>query len=477
MLDNIEKDVAEFLGLHGIFAGAGGVLVAVSGGADSICLLHILKTLQNEGFLHAELVCAHVNHRLRGQASDADERFVVGYAGTLGLPVVTRTVDVPTHARTRKLSIETAGRQLRLAVLAEIARDRGCAWVATGHHKDDNAETLIHRLRRGTGFRGLAGIRPIRPLGDHLWLARPLLCVTRDRIVRYLRERALPWREDHTNSDTEYMRNYIRHRMLPLLQQDSQGCLIEELSNLAMSAGRLCDQIHRRVEEAWDAMAHSDENKIRIDATGLALLPEMVAVELVRQTLVKLGSGERDLTERHYGNILRLARQRMPGKAICLPGGFSARYESGQVVLRRGVGSSNAVHGTSLAIPIPGRSRFCGCWINAKILDRDEIDMRGITRDKGPFTEYMDWDRVKPPLIVRPRMTGDRFEPFGLGAVKKVGKFLTTEKVPRELRERTLVFADREKILWVCPIRIAESVRITDGTRHVLKLTVGGEDE
>jgi tRNA(Ile)-lysidine synthase len=485
-LDNIEKKVAEFLRLHGIFAGTGGVLIAVSGGADSICLLHVLKTLRDERFLEAKLVCAHINHQLRGQASDVDQCFVSECAGALGLPVVARSVDVPACARTHKLSIETAARQLRLAALAEIARDQGCSWVATGHHKNDNAETVIQRLRRGTGFRGLAGIRPIRPLDDDLRFARPLLCATHDEILHYLHKHALQWREDHTNADTVYMRNYIRHRMLPLLQQDSQACLVEELSELAMSAGRLYDRVRRQAEEAWNTMAHRDEDKIGIDATGLALLPEPVAIELIRRTLVSLGAGERDLTERHYGNILRLARRRAINEAVCLPGGFSVRYESGQVVLRHSSGTRRAihsyaavggtgVHGTPYTLTIPGRTRFCGYEINAEILDRDKVDMRRIAGDKGPFTEYLDWDRVKPPVIVRPRQPGDRFEPLGLGSVKKVGKFLTTAKVSRKLRERAILFADRERILWVCPIRIAGPVRITDRTQRVLKLTVGGE--
>ncbi|MEN6576318.1 MAG: tRNA lysidine(34) synthetase TilS [Phycisphaerales bacterium] len=485
MSDGMEKKVADYLRLYRIFAGAGGALVAVSGGADSICLLHLLKTLQDEGLFQARLVCAHINHRLRGQASNADEQFVIERAGALGLSVVTRAVDVPAHAEMHRLSIETAGRQLRLDALAEIAHGQGCSWVATGHHKDDNAETVIHRLRRGTGFRGLAGIRPIRPLGDDQWLARPLLCVTRDEIVRYLREHALRWREDHTNTDTAYMRNYIRHKLLPLLQQESQTCLVEGLSDLASSAGRLYDRIRQEVEKTRAAITRRGDDVVRIDATELALLPELVAIELIRQTLVSLGSGERNLTEHHYRNTLRLARRRATNGAVSLPGGFYARYESGQVVLIRGTRRPLHIqdaargisgHCTPSIVAIPGRTQFCGYEIDTKILDREESDMHAIASDKGPFAEYMDWDRVKPPVVVRPRLPGDRFEPLGLGAAKKVGKFLTTAKVPRDLRERTIIVADQEKILWVCPIRIAEPVRITDKTQRVLKLTVAGRD-
>ncbi|MBP7050563.1 MAG: tRNA lysidine(34) synthetase TilS [Phycisphaerae bacterium] len=470
----MEEKVAGFLSLHGIFAGAARVLVAISGGADSICLLHLLAKLRSKGTLPASLVCAHVNHRLRGLSSDADERFVAEFACNLGVRIVTRAVDVRGHAGEHRLSVETAARELRLAALAEIAREHDCSWVAAGHQKDDNAETLLHRLRRGTGFRGLAGIRPVRSFGDGLWLARPLLCVTRDEVVRYLRKHGLAWREDLTNADIAYTRNYIRHRLLPSLQRESPSPLVEGLSELAFSAARLYNRIEREATAAWAAMASPGNHSVRIDATGLALLPQPVAIELVRRALVSLGSGERDLTERHYGNILGLAGQRTIHERIALPDGFSVRYESGTLLVARqqlasGDGSAHT-HGAPAELNIPGTTRFCDWEITARILERDGIDVRQVTKDKSSFTECLDWDRVKPPVLVRPRQTGDRFEPLGLGATKKVGKFLTTAKVPHELRRQTTILTDQEKILWVCPIRIAQSVKVTERTQRILAL-------
>jgi tRNA(Ile)-lysidine synthase len=415
---------------------------------------------------------------LRGQASDADERFVVEQANGLGLPVVTRAVDVREHARMHKLSIETAGRHLRLAALGDIAREHGCSWIAAGHQKNDNAETVLHRLRRGTGFRGLAGIRPVRELANNLWLARPLLCVTREQIVRYLRERGMPWREDHTNVDIAYTRNYIRHKLLPLLQQESRASLVEELADLAASAGRLYDRIQREAQEAWDAIVQTGGDEARIDALGLASRPELVAVELVRRALVSLGGGERDLTEHHYRGVLELARRQAAGMGVSLPGGLMAESTSGQIVCRvcrahqESVRGEDGVHGIPYVLTIPGQTRFVGYEIDARVLGRDEVDATKIAGDKSPFCEYLDWDQIRPPVVVRPRQRGDRFRPLGLDAEKKVGKFLTTAKVPREMRERAIVFADREKILWVCPVRIAESVKITDGTQSILELTV-----
>jgi tRNA(Ile)-lysidine synthase len=470
MPDRLEETVADFLHRQGLFAGAGGILLAVSGGADSVALLYVLTTLKARGRLEPNLVCAHINHQLRGPASDADEQFVVERAHQLGVPVVARTVDVRAHAQAHKLSLETAARQLRLANLAEIARGHGCTWVSTGHQKNDNAETVIHRLVRGTGFHGLAGIRPMRSFGD-LRLASPLLCVTRSEIVQYLHRHDLRWREDQTNADLAYTRNYIRHKLLPLLQQEAQGCLVEELSDLAAAAARLHDRVERETEEAWTRLVQSTANEIIIDASGLARLPEPVAVELVRQALVRLAVGESDLTQTHYANILQVARKSVRGKRVALPHGFLARRESNQIIISAGQPARRVGLAPPPAAPtplaVPGETQFAGHTIETRILHAARI-----AGDKGPFVEYLDLDQATPPLVVRPRRPGDRFQPLGMPAEKKVGKFLTTAKVPQELRDQILIFADREKIVWVCPVRLSERVKITEGTRRVLRLTV-----
>jgi len=470
--EEIEQRVGEFIRLYGLFAKGGRILLAVSGGADSIALLHVLTALQGQGRLAVEFVCAHINHRLRAAESDADERFVVEEATRLHLPAAVRSVEVQTFARTHRLSLETAGRQLRLARLSEIAREQGCTWIATGHQKNDNAETVLHRLQRGTGFRGLAGIRPVRRLDDDLRLARPLLCVTREEIVRYLDEHDLRWREDRTNTDATYTRNFIRHRLLPLLQRESRTPIVEELSQLAIAAGKLYDRIRREAERAWDTIVQVDGNEIRIDASGLASLPELVAIELIRRALVSVGCGERDLTEYHYRGVLQSAREGAAGKGRSLPGGFAARYESGRIVLHKARQREDSVQGAPCMLGIPGRTQFDRYEINARILPRDEVDPAQFGRDKDPFTEYLDWERLRPPVIVRPRGAGDRFQPLGLDSMTKVGKFLTAARTPRDVRERVVVFADREKIIWVCPVRIAEPVKVTEGTRQVLALMV-----
>jgi tRNA(Ile)-lysidine synthase len=475
MPDQLEEKVAEFIRRHGLFAGAGGILLAVSGGADSIALLHILVALRTQGWIEPDLVCAHINHQLRGPASDADEQFVIEQASQLGVPVVSRAVDVRGCARTHGLSIETAARQLRLTNLGEIAQSRQCTWVCTGHQRNDNAETVLHRLWRGTGLRGLAGIRPVRWVGN-LRLASPLLCVTRQEIVQYLQRRQRRWREDQTNADIAYTRNYIRHRLLPLLQQEAQGCLVEELSELAASALKLRDRVEREAEEAWSKFVEPGDGKVMIHALGMASLPEPVAVELIRKALQSMAAGESDMAQAHYRGILQLARRNVGGKEVSLPNGLFARREGEQVILsperpacRVGLAPPNS---DSTTLPTPGTIRCAGHEIEARVLQRNEMDTTGIGGDKSRFVEYLDLDRVSQPVVVRTRRPGDRFQPLGMTAEKKIGKFLTTAKTPHDLREQILIFADREKIVWVCPIRISEQAKVTQCTQHILQLIV-----
>jgi tRNA(Ile)-lysidine synthase len=473
IVEPFEDKVAAFIEANRLFAEDERILLAVSGGADSTALLHVMRKLHSDGIISGRLVCAHVNHQLRGWESDTDETFVTEQAEGLGLPVTSKRVDIQAYAAEHRLSTETAGRQVRLACLAEIAQVQGCLWVATGHQKDDNAETVIQRLRRGTGFRGLAGIWPVRPLANELRLARPLLGCTRAEIITYLRAKNLRWREDHTNTDCAYTRNYVRHRLLPALQSQSAGSLADAITELAVSAQRLHQRVGEQAKRAASTSVRYKNNTVSVEMKALAALPQIVAVELIRLQLPKLGCGERNLTRRHYEGLLRLASQSTGKHALTLPDSLSVRSERGDLVLQRRQPTTGPEEGNQdTVVDVPGTTPFAGHTVEARILSRVEIETAKIRRDKNPFVEYLDLDRVGRPLLVRRRQLGDRFRPLGLAGEKKVGKFLTAARVPDDAREDVLVFDDGEKIVWVCPARISEHVKVTEKTRRILMLSI-----
>ncbi len=478
MLLKFEQKVADFIRANELFGSADKALLAVSGGADSTALLYAMQSLSSENIFGAELLCAHINHQLRGAQADLDEDFVIAQAARLKLAITTRRVDVLDFAGSNKLSIETAARELRIKNLIEIARANNCDYVTTAHQKNDNAETVLQRLTRGTGSRGLGGIWPMRVFADEFKFVRPLLCVRRDEIIEYLEQRNLKWRDDHTNADCAYRRNYIRHRLLPALQQDCNGSLVEQLSELSESARRFYKLICGRADEVWPKVADCAAEKVTLDLKILLTQPKPVMVELVRKSLTVLGCGERNLTQHHYERILQLAEQNVSGRKIDLPGEFVAGAEYGNLIFSRPQ-KSEIRNLTSVLYPlpsvvleIPGQTRFDRYLIEATILEADEEEFETFKAEKTNFIERFDFAKIKQPLVVRFRKPGDRFVPLGLDKEKKVGKFLTAARVLQKVRKKLLIVADSEKIIWLWSIRIGEKAKVTSGTRKILQLQI-----
>ena len=483
MLSEFENKVADFIKADVLCESADRILLAVSGGADSTALMYAMTALKAEGVLSAELMCAHINHQLRAEQAERDEDFVVAQAGELGLPVTTKRVDVRGFARRNKLSIETAARKLRFESLIDIAKANNCKWVATGHQKNDNAETVLHRLLRGTGFRGLGGIVAVRVFDEDIKFVRPLLCVGRDEIVEYLKERNLNWRTDHTNYDCTYRRNYIRHRLIPALQLDCAGSVVEELFELSRSAQRFYSLVCSHAEKAWARNAEYENENVKLDLRKFLTQPPAVRVELIRRSLAAIGSGEGDLTQGHFQRMLQLAEGKIGGKRIELPGGFVVGYEYGKLVFARTKKLETEERTSeSVKIDVPGRTRFGGYLVEATVLEADgeafeklKLDSclrRNDREERLEFVEWFDLEKLKLPLVVRFRRAGDRFWPLGLAGEKRVGKFLTAAKIPQEIRKKMLVVADAEKTIWLWPIRISEETKITSGTRNILQMQI-----
>jgi tRNA(Ile)-lysidine synthase len=474
MLSEFEKKVAGFIEAEGLFKPAEKVLLAVSGGADSTALLYAMQALKTENILNADFACAHINHQLRGDESDGDEEFVAAQARKLNLLITIRRLNVADFAHKNKLSIETAARKLRIESLLNIAKVNNCDRIATAHQKNDNAETVLQRLARGTGFRGLCGIWPMRGFDGGVSFIRPLLCVGRDEIIDYLKKRNLKWRIDRTNQDCKYRRNFIRHRLLPQLQQKFDGSVAEELFELSQRMRKFYSLVCSCADKLWPKLADCTGERVVLDLKGFSGQPKPVKVELVRRSLTAIGSGEGDLTQRHYEKILELAQQNVGGKKIELPDGFIVYREYRNLIFSRFEQEQQSDGKISKSIRVPGQTRFGKYLIKAAILDAGGLmlDARRRRKSKIELIERFDFDKVKLPLVVRPRRTGDKFWPLGLAGEKRVGKFLTAAKVPQELRERTLIVTDSEKIIWLWPIRMCEQAKITGKTQKILQLQI-----
>ena len=371
-------------------------------------------------------------------------------------------------------------RQARGAMenLLDIARENGCSHLVAGHQKNDNAETVIHRMLRGTGFRGLAGIWPIRKFQDNISFFRPLLCVTREEIIQYLKQRNITWHEDYTNAEFIYTRNHIRHILLPDLQKKCENSLIEQLNELSQKAVSLYKKICMNADSLWPEVSVSENDRISLKRNALSIQLQPVQLELIRRALISLDCGERDLTSEHYERILKLIKQGYTGQTIQLPNGFDVYVEYKYLIfINRRMGlvlqsSSNLDISQNTNITIQSTTTFNEFTIETSILEKDKVDFKKFLESKTPETEWFDLDKIKEPLIVRLRKDGDRFAPFGQKKEKKIGKFLTAQHISEEARSKILVITDSEKIIWLCPIRTSDQTKVTPETQKILQLKI-----
>jgi tRNA(Ile)-lysidine synthase len=322
-----------FLKRHAL-TGARGV-VAVSGGPDSVALAHVLVRILKQGDL-AGLVFAHVNHRLRGTDSDADERFVQSLPDlwhARDVPVFTQQADVAAFAQSEKMNLEEAGRRIRYAYFGEIARQTGAAWVATGHSADDQAETVLLRLLRGAGIKGLCAIPAVRPLEGNILLVRPWLDVRRAQVLAYLAQHQTAYREDASNQDPRFLRNRVRRDLLPLLEQ-YQPAFKDLLCRLAAQARESQDLLDALAEDLGQRAERPRAGAVLVfDAAILAGAAPIVAREMFRRVWTREGWPQGDMTAADWTRLVELASD--TGTAHDLPGGVHVVRMGRVLQLRR----------------------------------------------------------------------------------------------------------------------------------------------
>lgn len=444
----------------------GRVAVALSGGPDSVALLHLLRALERRG----ELVvagAAHFNHQLRGAASDEDEAFCRELAAELRVPLEVGSADVRTEARLAKRSIEDAARRLRYEFLASAAHQLGAAAVAIGHSRDDQAETFLLRLLRGAGTRGLGSIRPKAGI-----MIRPLLEVSRAELRQFAADEGLTFREDATNADVAIPRNRIRHELLPYLEREFSPGIAEVLAREAALAQVDEDKLEAEAIENASSIVLSDTASSRIDARELVSLHPALASRVARRALQHM-AGERFVGFEHVHRFLTFVRSAAAGQAMSLPGQQAVHHGS-TVLLRPEPDRSGTVSNLQrLSLPVPGEV----------VLDRPGIAVSARWTDGGPASGPGDSvmiQGVTGALAVRFRYPGDRFQPPGLGGrSKKLQDYLVDRKVARAERDSLpLVVDDADRIVWVVGHGVAEGVRAAAPSPGVILLKVrrlGGE--
>lgn len=445
------------------------VLAAVSGGADSMAMLVALHRLRDRmGF---QLVCGHVNHLLRGSESDDDETFVRRQAQRLGVPYISQRHDVRIYARQHSLSIETAARDLRLAALEQMARQTNSRIIATAHHKDDQAETLVFRLLRGTAFAGLAGIRA-NVHRNGLRFIRPMLCLNRSAIEQVCRDNQIPWQEDCSNRQLDYTRNWIRHRLLPYLNRQSQTNLTEPLCRLGESACQMQLRLDAAVDIVWrQSLIEQSHDHLAFSASVLSAVNPFIAGQLLRRVYEALSCGQRDLTVRHYDTFCGFLAGSRPNK-IELPGGCRIQRQTDRILFSTSARKPPLLPNTPIQIPQSGCVAF-GKWrICCQIFALQAGRMEAFIALKDPHCQWFDAEQVALPLTARARKAGDRFVPYGMTAPKRVCKFLTESQTDQSLRKQAFILSSPAGILWLAPLRRSDTAPVTSRTKTILEIRI-----
>jgi tRNA(Ile)-lysidine synthase len=444
------------------------VLVALSGGADSVSMLFLLRELEAAGDLALAGV-GHLNHQLRGAAADEDEVFCAALAARLGLPFRSSRVDVGGLARDTGRSIEDAARGARYTFLAAAAAELGADLVAVGHTRDDQAETFLLRLVRGAGARGLSGIRPRAGR-----VIRPLLDVRREDLRAYLRDRGERFREDTSNADVTIPRNRVRHELLPYLEKDFSPGIVDVLARESALARHDEEFLNQQAIDLTARIVLTDEaGTVRIARRTLRDAPKALALRVALGVLERQAAG-RAVGFQHAERLLQLADDG-PDTSVSLPGQQAARSGDGIVVRAcpPKPRSGEDGNGFAFSLSIPGEVQLAPQRVTvcAEKLPGPAARLR---QWKGRESEVgVAPDAVQLPLAVRSRRPGDRFRPLGAPGVRKLQDFLVDRKVPRVERDTLpLVVDGNDRIVWVVGQSVAEDFRVTDPSRGVLLLKV-----
>jgi tRNA(Ile)-lysidine synthase len=449
------------------------VVIGVSGGPDSVALLHILLELAPR--LSLRLGVAHLNHCLRRNDSDKDAQFVETLARKFDLPCYIHKKDVRNYQIKNRLSLEEAARSVRYEFLNNIAKTKGYNRIAIGHHSDDNAELVLMNLFRGSGTLGLSGIPPVR--GDKI--IRPLIQVGRSELVEFLDQNNLKYVSDASNKDTRYLRNRVRHNLIPLLKTDYNPKISEILNRLSSII---------KSEEEWledmvcpffeKAVLHTQEDHIILFIQMVNRYPEALQRRIIRMAIQKIKGNLRRIRFVNIDSVIDLLRKVSAYGNIDLPDRIRIQKNRDKLYIFK---EKNALHDLAFKSDPSGTIIF-----EYKIEKLESVFIKEIQahirftemgienvpdyRNTGQYTNFFDKDILRFPMVLRNVRPGDTFKPLGVGGTQKVKKFFIDKKVPRNERIKCPILLSGGKIVWVIGHRIDESVRVRPSTRNVLKV-------
>lgn len=468
---NVLQKVRNYIKETGILKGVEQIIVGLSGGADSVCLLRILQELQpGFGF---RLQAIHVNHRIRGEEALQDEQFSKELCKKLQIPFETVTCDVPKLAKEQGISEEEAGRQVRYQAFEKLARkleEQGVSvCIAVAHHQNDQAETVLHHLCRGTDLAGLAGMAV-----KNGRIIRPLLCLKRAEIEEYLQSIQQNYVMDSTNKDLRYTRNRIRNQILPALEEYVNEETVEHMAQAAASMGEIASYMEQQTELAFQRAVTEEGREYRLELPVFRECHVAIQKRILVKILKKLANTHKNIEKVHIMNTVALMESQV-GKQIKLPYGIQVWRQYEQLVFEKKEEDMLSLDSDKEYLLEPGQNYFItepAIEIESRLFScaTDQNKLEKIP--KNNCTKWVDYDRIEKAVIFRKGKKTDYLQLDKEGHHKQFNKLCRDEKISAREREKQWVIADGDHIIWFPGVRMSECYKITDQTEHILEITI-----
>lgn len=446
------------------------VVAGVSGGADSMCLLHILADIRKE--LNIKLAAVHIHHGVRGDTADRDARFVEEYCKKEDIQFYLYKRDVPTLAKKWGMSCEEAGRKVRYDAFSQVVELMGGQGkIAVAHNADDLAETVLLNLFRGTGIKGLAGIQPVR--GN---IIRPILCLTRKEVEEYDSSNNLDYVTDETNLTDEYTRNKIRLDILPAIRAGVNERVAEHINNTALSLALIDDYMEKEADRLFENIVIKRAGGIFIKESEFKRLHMAMKWQVAKKCLYDLSGKMKDITRNHMEGLVNVFDMQV-GKRVNLPYGMTAIREYEGVLLTDRYKSSEEKKSDKPIVYIkePGQYIYEDSGIRKKIIVKKDEYNDAIFSENN-CTKWVDCDIIGSDLQFRTRRPGDYIIVDDSGSKKKLKDFLIDRKIPRKERDKILLVANGSEIIWIIGVRLSSAYKVRENTKNILRLEIMMED-
>lgn len=461
------KKVVEYIKEYGMIEQGDRIVTGVSGGADSVCLFHALLELMP--VFHHKLFVVHINHGIRGRQADEDEEFVRNMCAVNGIWFTSVLKDVPAIAKEEGLTEEEAGRKVRYEEFYKCFYENKCNKIAIAHNKNDNAETILFHLFRGSGIKGLSGIRPVR---DEI--IRPLLNITRAEIEMYLEDKGITYREDATNFTMDYTRNKIRLGILPLAEQAINSKAIEHITKAGQQLSEIEEYLFKMTQSAYEWIVSWKKDVYYLQVKEFNQEDIVIKKNIIREILAKLIGGFKDLEAFHIDLVLGLCGKET-GKRLNLLGGVIAERGYDDIKLYKGHAVFTETMDYALeeqTLNIPGSNILpeCNIILNSRLIKYK----KNMIIPQNGCTKWFDYDKIENTVLIRTRKSGDFICINKQGNKKKLKQFFIDEKIPKSTRDSLPLITDGSHIMWIPGYRRSEAYKVEEGTRLILEINLDG---